>query len=71
MPATDNDERAAAKRPWHNVLQQVADDAQWIAAPERAGSIPRVLPPAESAAFAGRQFEVYRRLGRQLQIQLR
>ena len=35
-----------------------------------AGSIPRVLSPAETQKFAGEQFGVYERLGRQLQIEL-
>ena len=56
---------------WRAALGAMADEAQWVNATEKAGSIPRVLPPAESTTFAGAQFEVYRRLGQQLQIQLK
>ena len=47
------------------------EDPQWLAATERAGSIPRVLSPAETEKFAAEQFAVYERLGRQLQIELK
>jgi tripartite-type tricarboxylate transporter receptor subunit TctC len=56
---------------WTSTLQVAARDAQWIAATEKAGSIPRVLSPAETETFAAEQFAVYERLGRQLQIELK
>jgi len=55
---------------WVGTLQAAAKDPQWLAATERAGSIPRVLSPAETEKFAAEQFAVYERLGRQLQIEL-
>ena len=62
--------RALVER-WSATLAAVAKDAQWIAATEKLGSIPQVRPPAESDRFAGEQFEVYQRLGRQLNIELK
>jgi tripartite-type tricarboxylate transporter receptor subunit TctC len=56
---------------WVATLQAAAKDPQWIAATEKAGSIPRVLSPAETEKFAAEQFAVYERLGRQLQIELK
>jgi tripartite-type tricarboxylate transporter receptor subunit TctC len=56
---------------WVGTLQVAARDPQWVAATERAGSIPRVLSPAETEKFAAEQFAVYERLGRQLQIELK
>ena len=56
---------------WVGTLQVAAKDPQWLAATERAGSIPRVLSPAETEKFAAEQFAVYERLGRQLQIELK
>jgi putative tricarboxylic transport membrane protein len=56
---------------WVGTLQVAARDPQWLAATERAGSIPRVLSPAETEEFAAEQFAVYERLGRQLQIELK
>lgn len=56
---------------WVEVLNAAAKDSAWIAATEKAGSAPRVLSPAETEKFAGEQFGVYERLGRQLQIELK
>ena len=48
-----------------------AQGAQWISATEKAGSIPRVMKPADTEKFASDQYEVYERLGRELQIELK
>jgi tripartite-type tricarboxylate transporter receptor subunit TctC len=56
---------------WVATLAAAARDPQWINATEKAGSIPRVLSPAETEKFAADQFAVYERLGRQLQIELK
>jgi len=56
---------------WVGTLAIAARDPQWISATEKAGSIPRVLGPAETEKFAADQFAVYERLGRQLQIELK
>ena len=56
---------------WVSTLQVAAKDAQWINATEKAGSIPRVLSPADTEKFASEQYVVYERLGRQLQIELK
>ena len=56
---------------WAATLAAVAKDGQWIAATEKLGSIPQVRPPADSDRFAGEQFEVYQRLGKQLNIELK
>ncbi len=56
---------------WVEVLNAAAKDAGWIAATERSGSTPRVLSPVETEKFAGEQFGVYERLGRQLQIEIK
>ena len=56
---------------WVATLRAAAKHPQWIAATEKAGSIPRVLSPAETEKFAAEQYTVYERLGRQLQIELK
>lgn len=56
---------------WTNTLAAAARDTQWIAATEKAGSIPRVMTPGETEKFAADQYTVYERLGRQLQIELK
>ncbi|MEO7056052.1 MAG: tripartite tricarboxylate transporter substrate binding protein [Caldimonas sp.] len=56
---------------WAAMLAAAARDPQWIAATEKAGSIPRVLGPAESEKYAAEQFVVYERLGKQLQVDLK
>ena len=55
---------------WVNTLAAAAKDPQWIAATEKAGSIPRVMTPGDTEKFAMDQYTVYERLGRQLQIKL-
>lgn len=52
-------------------LAKVAKDVRWIAATEKAGSIPYVQSEQDSLRFAGDQFDVYQRLGRNLQIELK
>ena len=56
---------------WSEVLAQVAKDPKWIAGEEKIGSVPRILPPAETRAFVADQFRVYQELGRQLGVELK
>jgi tripartite-type tricarboxylate transporter receptor subunit TctC len=53
------------------MLAKVAKDARWIAATEKAGSIPHVRSEKDSLRFAEEQFLVYQRLGRNLQIEMK
>jgi tripartite-type tricarboxylate transporter receptor subunit TctC len=56
---------------WVATLAAAAKDPQWITATEAAGSVPRVLAPADTEKFVADQFAVYARLGKQLQIELK
>ena len=56
---------------WGGVLQKVARDPQWINATEKIGSVPRILPPDETARFAKEQFETYDRLGKAIGLVLK
>lgn len=56
---------------WADTLAAAAKDAQWVAATEKAGSMARVLTPAETEKFAADQYSVYERLGRELNIELK
>lgn len=56
---------------WGEVLQKVARDPQWISATEKIGSVPRILPPEQTAEFAREQFETYDRLAKSLGIELK
>ena len=56
---------------WVQVLQAAAADPQWQAATERAGSLPRVLSPADTERYVAEQFKVYETLGRSLQLELK
>ena len=42
---------------WSDVLKKVAKDPQWTGATEKIGSVPRILPPDETARFVKEQFE--------------
>ena len=56
---------------WADALAAAAKDPQWIAATEKAGSIARVMTPANTEKFAAEQYLMYERLGRELQIELK
>ena len=55
---------------WAQWLQQAAKDPAWISATERAGSIPRVMSPADTERFVAEQVGVYERLGKSLNLTL-
>jgi len=55
---------------WGDVLQKVAKDPQWVSATERMGSVPRILPPDDTARFVKEQFETYDRLGKAIGLTL-
>ncbi|MCW5606153.1 MAG: tripartite tricarboxylate transporter substrate binding protein [Burkholderiales bacterium] len=57
-------------RIWNDTLAKVAKDAQWVNATEKIGSVPYILPSAETAKFVKEQFETYDRLGKSLNIVL-
>ena len=56
---------------WAGVLQKIGRDPQWITATEKIGSVPRILPPQETARFAKEQFETYDRLGKAIGLVLK
>ena len=56
---------------WGEVLQKIGKDPQWISATEKIGSVPRILPPDETARFAKEQFETYDRLGKAIGLVLK
>lgn len=56
---------------WMETLAAAEKDAQWIASTEKAGSIVRVMTPADTEKFASGQYQVYERLGRELQIEIK
>jgi tripartite-type tricarboxylate transporter receptor subunit TctC len=60
----------AALATWVDTLRTVARDPDWIAHERKIGSIPRVLPPQETEAFMGAQFDTYEQLARRLKLEL-
>ena len=55
---------------WAQWLQQAAKDPAWISATEKAGSLPRVMSPADTERFVAEQVGVYERLGKSLNLTL-
>lgn len=55
---------------WEEVLQKVSEDADWIAATERLGAVPRVLSPAETKKFVDEQYQVYYTLATRLGLRI-
>jgi tripartite-type tricarboxylate transporter receptor subunit TctC len=53
---------------WTDALAELSRDRGWLAATQRVGSIPRLLPPAETLAFVRGQLEFYHDLGRRLGV---
>jgi tripartite-type tricarboxylate transporter receptor subunit TctC len=51
---------------WTRALEALGQDKGWLAATRRVGSIPRLLPPAETLAFVRAEVEFSRELGRRL-----
>jgi tripartite-type tricarboxylate transporter receptor subunit TctC len=51
---------------WAGVLAALARDAGWLEATRRLGSVPRILPPAETRAYVAAQLALYRDLARRL-----
>ena len=51
---------------WAKALQGVKKDKAWNKFTNSLGSIPQILPPGETQAFAKRQYEVYHELGTKL-----
>lgn len=62
---------AGAARVWADALAKIAKDPQWITATEKIGSVPRVLPPVETATFVQEQYDTYFKLGKSLGIVLK
>lgn len=58
-------------RQWGDVLQKLAKDKDWLAGVRNIGSIPNVMPPAATARFAQDQYQLFRDLGKKLDIQIK
>jgi tripartite-type tricarboxylate transporter receptor subunit TctC len=56
---------------WSDVLQKISKDPQWVGATERIGSVPRIMPPDETARFVKEQFETYDKLGKSIGLVLK
>ena len=53
---------------WVAALQGVKKDKTWNTFTKSLGSIPQILSPAETEAFAKKQYEIYHELGKQLEL---
>jgi tripartite-type tricarboxylate transporter receptor subunit TctC len=53
---------------WTEVLGKLAQDAEWVAANARIGSIPAIRSAAETTKFVKEQYELYERLAISLGI---
>lgn len=56
---------------WVDILAYASKDAGWIAATQKAGSIPDVRSPAATKTFVQQQVELFGRLGKLLGIELK
>ena len=53
---------------WQAVLKQVAVDPGWMRGNDTVGAIPAIRSPQETESFAKEQFELYSKLGTQLNL---
>jgi tripartite-type tricarboxylate transporter receptor subunit TctC len=53
---------------WQAVLKQVAVDPGWIRGNDTVGAIPAIRSPQDTESFAKEQFELYSKLGTQLNL---
>jgi tripartite-type tricarboxylate transporter receptor subunit TctC len=53
---------------WQAVLKQVAVDPAWIRGNDTVGAIPAIRSPQDTESFAKDQFELYTKLGTQLNL---
>ncbi|ANN66135.1 tripartite tricarboxylate transporter substrate binding protein [Bordetella bronchialis] len=58
-------------RQWADVLQRLSRDEAWLAGVQNIGSVPKVMAPAETARFAQEQYQLFRDLGKKLDIQIK
>lgn len=56
---------------WVAALQRIKNDPEWIRHTENMGSIPSILPPAESEAFVKAQIGKFENLGESLDLFIR
>ncbi len=56
---------------WVEVLQKISDDMAWLKFTKALGSIPQVLPPAETKAFVENQYLAFKTLTNKLGMTIR
>lgn len=56
---------------WGGVLMQISEDDTWLKLTENLGSVPQVLPPADTESFVERQYTQFMRLADRLGITIR
>ncbi|KPK90378.1 MAG: hypothetical protein AMJ94_09615 [Deltaproteobacteria bacterium SM23_61] len=53
---------------WTKAMEGIKKDKTWLSLGRRLGSIPRVLPPAETKSFVDKQYQMYKKLGQKLDL---
>jgi tripartite-type tricarboxylate transporter receptor subunit TctC len=62
---------AALVRRWADVLARLAKDKEWLAGVHNIGSVPNIMPPAETMHFVEAQYRMFNELGKKLDIQIK
>jgi tripartite-type tricarboxylate transporter receptor subunit TctC len=53
------------------VLARLAKDKEWLAGVHNIGSVPNIMPPAETMHFVEAQYRMFNELGKKLDIQIK
>ena len=56
---------------WVAILGKLKNDEKWLAATEKLGSFPKILPPAETAAFVKKQHDVFESVAERLGLTIK
>jgi tripartite-type tricarboxylate transporter receptor subunit TctC len=53
---------------WQAALKEVAKNTAWLNGNDTVGAIPAIRSPADTEAFAKEQFDLYSKLGAELNL---
>ncbi len=58
----------AVKSYWVDILAKIKNDAGWVEAEKKLGSVPYIQTPEETEAFIKRQYDIYSQLAQELDL---
>lgn len=62
---------ADIKSYWVDLLAKIGNDAEWIEAEKKLGSVPYILSPKDTEQFIKRQYDIYSALAQELDLMIK